>query len=723
MQHLSTLLLASVMAVYSLPASAAAPRAPTSLAVKATSSSGIDVTWLDNATDETGYELERRPSTSTLFKLVATLGANTSSYSDAGLSTAAKYYYRVRAYNTTKSKYSNSAYTTTLSSAPAAPGNLAVSSTGQSTVGLSWSDNSSNETKFVLERKIGTTGTYAQIATPLSNTVSYTNSGLAQGTTYVYRIAATNSAGNSTYSNEVTATTTASLPTMPANLTLTAGNTQIALKWTDQASNETGFEVERKTGSLGSYAVIADLGTNAASYTDSNLNEGQQYFYRVRAKNSGGYSSYASAYATTLLSAPGSLGAYPVSLSLTPFQIDLAWQDNSNAEAGFKLEEATSATGPWTQVATLAANTTAYQRINLEGGKTYFYRLKAYAGTQESAYSTVASGITASPRVNQLPQPKGIYLLSDNSGVDGLSSLDSLDKPFIDGFAWRIGWRSLDKGTTAPSYDFTAVDNAIAGVQALQKKLNLALFVLEVPDYVKASAKGTWLAPGGKRGTTVETILPWDATSMAHYRNFLAALAAHEVFDSATGTMTPLRQHSALAHINAGILGLQSVRDNTGNLVKHPDFTRDTFKHAMIDSIQAMQANFPDRMNYVAYWGINDGMTPSYDDELLGALLDTFDGVGHPMIGFFNEALKGDSPGFNPYQSATKNGYYMMFQACGSWTLHDLCSWTPGDDSPANGMQYGRDNFGALYFEIYRNDLDNAAFQATFQQWHDLINN
>jgi hypothetical protein len=68
---------------------------------------------------------------------------------------------------------------------------------------LSWADNSTNEDGFKIERKTGTTGTYAQIATVGANVTSYTDAALVAGATYCYQVRAFNSAGNSPYTPEV----------------------------------------------------------------------------------------------------------------------------------------------------------------------------------------------------------------------------------------------------------------------------------------------------------------------------------------------------------------------------------------------------------------------------------------------------------------------------------------------------------------------------------------
>jgi hypothetical protein len=99
-------------------------------------------------------------------------------------------------------------------------------------------------------------------------------------------------------------TTTACTPTAPnapsALSATTISSTQINLSWTDNSSNETGFKVERKMGAGGTYAQIAAPGVNATSYQDMSVSCGTQYYYRVRATNSGidsGYSNEANAIA------------------------------------------------------------------------------------------------------------------------------------------------------------------------------------------------------------------------------------------------------------------------------------------------------------------------------------------------------------------------------------------------------------------------------------------
>ena len=91
------------------------PAAPTTLSATAGSSSRIDLSWIDNAGNETGFKIERW--TAEGFAQIAMVGANVRTYSDGGLNPSTPYTYRVRAYNSAgDSAYSNAASATTLGS-------------------------------------------------------------------------------------------------------------------------------------------------------------------------------------------------------------------------------------------------------------------------------------------------------------------------------------------------------------------------------------------------------------------------------------------------------------------------------------------------------------------------------------------------------------------------------------------------------------------------------
>jgi hypothetical protein len=91
---------------------------------------------------------------------------------------------------------------------PSAPTNLVVTNGSGNNINLSWSDNSSNEISFKIERKLGTSETYAQIDTVSANVTSYADvSSKTANRPYIYKVRASNGSGDSAYTNEDDATT------------------------------------------------------------------------------------------------------------------------------------------------------------------------------------------------------------------------------------------------------------------------------------------------------------------------------------------------------------------------------------------------------------------------------------------------------------------------------------------------------------------------------------
>jgi len=176
----------------------------------------------------------------------------------------------------------------------------------------------------------------------------------------------------------------------PSNLVATGVSaSQINLSWTDNSSNELGFKIERSTDNI-NFTQIAQVGAGVTTYQSTGLDEGVQYYYRVRAFQGAVNSQYSNtASAATILTAPSLLTA----TTITDVRIDLAWQDNSSGETGFRIERSTDNIN-FTQIAEVGANVTTYQSVGLADDTQYYYRVRAYRTTVTSAYSNTANSIT-----------------------------------------------------------------------------------------------------------------------------------------------------------------------------------------------------------------------------------------------------------------------------------------------------------------------------------------
>src|SRR4029077_17776392 len=134
-----------------------------------------------------------------------------------------------------------------------------------SQINLTWIDNANNETGFKIERcQTAGCSNFAEIAQVGANVTAFSNTGLTASTSYSYRVRATNTGGDSAYSNTASATTqaTATVPAAPTGLVATAASSSaINLTWTDQSNNETGFKIERAVGG-GAFSPLITVGAN-----------------------------------------------------------------------------------------------------------------------------------------------------------------------------------------------------------------------------------------------------------------------------------------------------------------------------------------------------------------------------------------------------------------------------------------------------------------------------
>ena len=209
---------------------------------------------------------------------------------------------------------------------PASPSNLTTSVISGSEIRLFWNDNSSNESSFRVERR--TTGSFQEIGATSAGATSYNDLTVASGQSYVYRVRATNDAGGSNYSNEAAAT--APGEKAPSNLVLNAtGATTAQLTWVDNATSESGYDVEAKlSGAL--YEVVASLPANTTTATVGGLFSESLYAFRVRAKGGLGNSSYSNEVSGSTLLAP--IAACTPSATRTclnggRFKVEVKWKD------------------------------------------------------------------------------------------------------------------------------------------------------------------------------------------------------------------------------------------------------------------------------------------------------------------------------------------------------------------------------------------------------------
>ncbi len=181
------------------------PETP-SLDGKAVSPYQIDLEWKQDGTNFDEFILQRKTETDFGYKTIETFGKSIRNYSDKDLTPKTTYYYRIKARNFTffgtfDSNWSNEIKATTFSEGPERPTALEANAVSQTSIKITWKDNSNDEDKFVIHRSKINQNNYTEITSVNSNTTSYTDNGLQSSTRYHYKVFASNSDGNSSFSN------------------------------------------------------------------------------------------------------------------------------------------------------------------------------------------------------------------------------------------------------------------------------------------------------------------------------------------------------------------------------------------------------------------------------------------------------------------------------------------------------------------------------------------
>ena len=202
--------------------------------------------------------------------------------------------------------------------------------------------------------------------------------------------------------------------------------TRIDILWTDNASNEAGWEINRSTtGRDGTYSLLVSTGPNATGYADEGLAYLTEFCYRVRSfKITGRKKSFAAftipACATTL--GPPPAASNIVAMPAYSSAVQVTWADNSETEGGFRLERSQVSTGPWVAITTTGPNAVSYTDFGRTSEEEVCYRVFALSFGAESAPSNTACTTPPAPattlRAKSLDGENIDLTWTDNSAVE-----------------------------------------------------------------------------------------------------------------------------------------------------------------------------------------------------------------------------------------------------------------------------------------------------------------
>jgi hypothetical protein len=195
-------------------------------------------------------------------------------------------------------------------------------------------------------------------------------------------------------------------PVIPAsNLQGTASGSTMSLTWSASTDSELqGYHVYRGSGPSGAFTRLTSAPVTGTSFSDNNYAAGVTYMVRaVKLERSGG-GTYFNASQGIFFPENGGGGTAPQTPSaaanlsasaVSSYQINLAWQDTSSTENGFRIERQTAAAGVWVQVGAVGANVGSFSNAGLSPGTAYSYRVVAFNSAGGAPPSNFASATTA----------------------------------------------------------------------------------------------------------------------------------------------------------------------------------------------------------------------------------------------------------------------------------------------------------------------------------------
>jgi hypothetical protein len=368
---------------------AAVPGAPSNLTASPAGYGKIRLSWTDNSTTETAMEVFRQVGAGS-FTRIAVLAPNTTSYTDYNAAGSTAYTYQVRAAN----DYWASAFSNPASIAtpfpPAAPTGLSATQVGNR-VNLTWTVNSSNETALEVYRQSGS-GSLALLAVLAPKSMHYTDMNVSGAAAYTYQVRAANDYWASTYTNPANVTT--ALPPAPPTGLKAIGYSynKVTLAWTDNSTNETAFEIYRKTGS-GGYVLVGVVAPNTTLFVDTTASPATSFTYQVRAANDFFASAYTNPVSVTTVQAPPAAPSGLTAMVVSATEIDLTWTDNRTNETALEVYRQTSS-GAYTLLAVLPPGSAGFADMGVAAKTGYSYRVRSANDAWASAYTNVASAST-----------------------------------------------------------------------------------------------------------------------------------------------------------------------------------------------------------------------------------------------------------------------------------------------------------------------------------------
>ena len=529
-----------------------APAAPTNLTATASSASAITLNWVNNATNQSGFKIERSTGNASNFVQIAVASVGALSFTDTTVNPFTQYYYRIRATNAIgDSDYSNNANATTLAASVPTDVYHFDEGSGTTTADSAGTDNGTltgtTKPQWVTPGKIGTAalsfsgdGISGQTASESAVKLGADLSPILGSTSTLDVWINTTQVGNNTHwqapaitgveeagaGNDINwGTINASgqigiyvgdaggvYSTMPLNdgkwhnIAMTRdASTGIVQLYVDGVLNGSGtFDVGNKTSQFSLIGALSDVASDGVTRTGDNYFNGKLDEVRI----------YSQVLGATEIAGLAIIPAVPTLTSAAAASssvIQVSWTVPSSFTQYIEVDRKSGANGTYAAVATVAGSATSYMDANVSAGVHYFYEVKAIDLAGASPPSNALGASLAQPTV------VGQYVFYNNSTFDGQNGSSNL----TDDNAIAADKTALLPGGAATFANYTSYSKGLNGVMVEVTNL---LSVPRIDDFAFAvgdnSDVNTWTEapdptyvnayPGRGPGGSTQITIIWD---------------------------------------------------------------------------------------------------------------------------------------------------------------------------------------------------------------------
>ncbi|MCF1750127.1 LamG-like jellyroll fold domain-containing protein [Mariniradius sediminis] len=323
--------------------------------------------------------------------------------------------------------------------------------------------------------QLSTREDFSSFVTNVSNltSTSRTVSGLQANTQYFWRVWASNEAGNSPMS-EVRKVRSATYSGRPAATTLLSpsnnavvGSVDIAFTWNNQP-NSNAYRLEVSEFSNFSSIAYSKSSIPGTTWIVPSLTQNKTYFWRVRTSNPAGTGSYSEIWkfstsgSTVTLNQPTLASPSNAALHQAT-TVNFTWNAVTNA-TGYDLQISESNTFSNIAFSLSNVNTNSGSISNLAESKTYFWRVRAKAGTANSAWSSVWNFSTKGQSEGTTLDAGlvGYWTMEEGSGsrlLDQSPNSNHLNLQNLSGTSWEAGVNGSAVGLNGNSNSFATISH------------------------------------------------------------------------------------------------------------------------------------------------------------------------------------------------------------------------------------------------------------------------